>query len=259
MPNNSYSLNDGTLREAKEDLLFKMALAQYAKRESTEIAGEAEDCEGPKPGRDYEKFIVQQINKRNRKDASRKVAVFAGKVFTRVAIVVFCGLLAVSSAMVASAEVRKSVCQLIFTDMEKYMQVEIAQPGEDYIDPDVFTGDDAYAPTYLPEGFALNRETVVNDWSGIVAEYENGNQFLRFEQSPSSVYGEIHVDSEHADRTETVDLNGNDALLNVKSYPLGDVLVTVVWQQDGTVFLIESNIETEEVLSFARGIKQIGT
>lgn len=259
MSNDFYSLNDGALREAKENLLFKMALARYAECESAEIAAEAEDFEGLKPGRDYEKFIAQQINKRSRKDASRKAAVFAEKMFTKVAVVVFCGLLAVSGAMVASAEVRKSVYQLIFTDMEKYMQVEITHSGANLIDPDVFTGDNAYAPTYLPEGFALNRETVVNDWSGIIVQYENGDRFIRFDQSPSSVYGEIHVDSENADRTETIDLNGNEALLNVKSYPLGDILVTVIWQQDGTVFLIESNIETEEVLKFAGGIKQIKT
>ena len=104
-----------------------------------------------------------------------------------------------------------------------------------------------YAPTYIPDGFEMADEIVVEDIYGI-QNYEKGKHYITLEQD--IVNAGIAIDSEDMGR-EDVMIQGYQGQLNSKQ---GKIIL--IWATGEYVFTLSSDLDREEVLKIAESIRE---
>ena len=85
---------------------------------------------------------------------------------------------------------------------------------------------------------------------GLIVSYKKGGKYIDFTQTVTGTQCSIHVDSENAQITRTIQIGNSEGLFNLKN---GEV--EIVWQMGGCMLDIISNEEPEEVIKFAESIQ----
>ena len=107
-----------------------------------------------------------------------------------------------------------------------------------------------YWPSYIPEGFHLLPfgETRGNRSDHTTTAYMRGeDQYITLVEVPPG--GHTYLDSENADREETIWINGNEGLLIEKN---GLFLVT--WGAYERIFSLRTELSLEETMKVAESI-----
>lgn len=245
---NCYPLDHELLNEEYETVMLKMALSLYLQKEGDAIRAEMEEKAYPPEQPDIRKFINESFCKMERKDAQKKLCAAAGKAVTCVAVFFLIAALSFTTAFAVSPSVRQAVYRLLFTETERYTEIHLDPQNASFIDPEIYTWEDSYAMTYLPEGYELDyckRMVTLN-----VVMYKSGDKFIDFQQSSPDASVTVHVDTENATVTKNVTINGGDGIYNLK-----DGYVNIVWRQNGSLLTLLSNDESIDLMKVAEGIR----
>ena len=172
---NNKILSDESLIEDYEDLVFKKVFAircaeeskiifdEIRKRENTETAGK--------------KIVEKLFNKKEHKENFQTLGKIFKKGFVFAASLVFVVIVSVSSVVVASADIREVVTDiiyhLVFEENEKYTKISVAETT-DFINPELYDWEGAYAPTYMPKGFEFGEKTDT-EYKHTISYFESEN------------------------------------------------------------------------------------
>ena len=124
------------------------------------------------------------------------------------------------------------------------------EPAEEYefVDPEIYTWDNAYGMTYVPENFIFINSDDLG--SSQFLNYRNGEKVLSFIQSTDT---SSFVDSENADSIKNIIIGTSEALLITKSD-----WSCISWTLGNKLLQLSGNVSTEEIIKIAEGIKPLG-
>ena len=242
-----YSLSEKAISEKYEDLLFTKVMALYAAEESEKILSEIENEEPADP-----KNIEKIFSKTERRENLSVFWKVSKKLITVAAMVVFVAVVSLSSVVVASAEAREAVAEaiyhLVLRKTDRYTEVSIGN-STGFIDPEIYTWDNAYGMTYIPKGFVCTDKQIgtINK----MVTYSCDERFFIFSQSSDNTFARI--DTEDADTVEKFIINNSEAIIVEKNG-----FCVIAWRSGDTFLSLQGIIEAEELIKIAEGIKPIG-
>ena len=240
-----YNLSEKAIAEKYEDLLFTKVMALYAAEESEKILSEIENEEPADP-----KNIEKIYSKTERRENFSTLWKVSKKLITFAAMVVFVAVVSLSSVVVASAEAREAVAEaiyhLVLRKTDRYTEVSIGN-STGFIDPEIYTWDNAYGMTYVPEGFIL--ENAQNLIIQQLIRYSCDDKYINFTQAYDPV---AQVDTEGAN-VKKIYIGNSEGILICE-----DDITCIIWNIDEIVFQLEGGCETEEIIKVAEGIKPLG-
>ncbi|MBQ2899555.1 MAG: DUF4367 domain-containing protein [Oscillospiraceae bacterium] len=242
----AYNLSEKAIAEKYEDLLFTKVMALYAEEESEKILSElGEETADPKA-------IQKLFDKKERSENLRTLWKYSKKILQFAAMVVFVVVISVSSVVVASAEVRETVAEalyhLVLEEHEEYTRVSIGE-STNYVDPEIYDWEGAYAPTYMPNGFIFTDK--IDTGTGYYITYGNGNEYIMFYQDSNHVGA--NFDTENADIVDEIMIGSSKGL-----YIYKDGYTIVSWNIGNTFMFLEGTADTYEFIKIAEGIKPLG-
>ena len=241
----AYNLSEKAIGEKYEDLLFTKVMALYAAEESEKILSEIENEEPADP-----KNIEKIYSKTERRENFSTLWKVSKKLITFAAMVVFVAVVSLSSVVVASAEAREAVAEaiyhLVLRKTDRYTEVSIGN-STGFVDPEIYTWDDAYAPTYMPKEYILKEKSEMPNRKSVT--YISGEKYVAISQSVDGVF---QIDTEDADIYEKISINESDAV-----YVENKGFVFIVWSIGEKTFSVRGTINPEEALKIAESIKPI--
>ena len=236
-----------SIQEEYEDLVFRKVMAIYVQKEGkqilSEIKGESDSAVDPQK-------IEKLYNRQERKENWHTILKFAKKAMSIAAMIVFVTVVSLSSVVVASADVRKALADAIYhlayEDYDRYTEIKLGETTG-FVDGEQFDWEGAYAPTYVPEGFVLDKLSKYE--TRIVAEYLRDSEYIVFSQAYQSI---TQIDSENAEINEMIQIGDSDGLLVVKNG-----MTDILWSRGDTVFHLYGMGETNEMVKMAESIKLV--
>lgn len=243
-------LSKKEIQEEYEDLVFRKVMAIYVENESKQILTEIEEEKKNSSAPVDTKAIEKLYDKKERRENLSILWKYSKKVVSFAAMIVFVAIVSLSSAVIAFADVREAVTDiiyhLVFAENERYTRVEIGEPTG-FIDAEIYDWENAYGLTYVPDGFKLSG---VYKYTGqSIIDYGKENEYFSFLQAQEA---SADVDTENAQIVERIVINNSEGLLVVKNS-----LTTVVWSEGNIYMTIIGNASTEEIINIAENIKKI--
>lgn len=129
-------------------------------------------------------------------------------------------------------------------------KTETEEPAEEYefVDPENYNFEGAYAPTYIPEGYIFDEKQELT--TRAIITYSNGNSYFTITQSNKTA--SLHMDTEDADSISEVMINNSQGILVEK-----DGFSSLAWNVDENFFWVRGEIESAELTKVAEGIRPI--
>ena len=154
-----------------------------------------------------------------------------------------------ATTLMVSAEFRGAIYKLVFTYEKQYTLIELdSRTALAFVGSEVYTWNHAFAPTMMPKGYEVSDVVSLTDFS--LVTYINDGKYIDFYQSNSDSDTAIQVDTEDAQLARAVLINDSEGLLVSK-----DGTNTLVWRVGKTFLSLESDDDTETLISIAKGIK----
>lgn len=248
-----YPWSEKECRDAYSDVILKIAMSAYAQIDGEALLLENEKSQldpelqmPPEKLRELERLLARERRKAN--VASLRRSLYA--ITTRVAVVFFAVFIVLSSAVVASADLRKAIYSLLIETTERYTQITPSKDKSAFIDPDVYSWPGAFAPTYLPPGYVLDETFgVITGPISHTSIYRNGDLKILISQASAGDLLEVRIDTENADIVQTILINESFAQLVVKNGR-----TTIVWSVGDTVLEVSTTDTTEAAIEVASNI-----
>jgi hypothetical protein len=177
-------------------------------------------------------------------DSRREVFAIVYK-WGRVAVIAVCiSATLMLGALLTSAEMRKTIADVIVTWFGQFTNFHSAETSDEFIERD-------WSLSYLPEGFALHDTITAGEIENIIYENSN-NDMIVFSYSPS--HSSTSVDNEDMEYSIIIE---NDIVFHLfKPFPedeYGENII--VWDLSGYRFTLTSGYELDELLKIAFSIK----
>lgn len=241
-------LSKKDIQEEYEDLVFRKVMAIYVENESKQILAEIK-AEKESNNEPVDTKVVEKLyDKKERRENLSILWKYSKKVVSFAAMIVFAAIVSLSSAVVAFADVREAVVdviyQLLYEDNERYTSIEFGE-SLGFVNPEIFDWEGAYAPTYLPEGFVISNS--YKSVSQQVIDYAYNENFITFIQAQNT---KVQVDTENAESIKELIIGNSRGLIVVK-----DGITCVTWNIGETTMQLVSDAETSEIIRMAEGIK----
>ena len=261
MNNESLIWTKSQCMEAFDDLLIKIAMSSFAELEGGKLSKENEqlkrDPEFQLPP-DHEKIIRHALKKYDRKKNFVIIRKAASKIITRVAVVFLILTIGFSVPMTVSAEFRRVIYNLFMTTTERYTQIESNRDYTEFVDSDAYISDiykyGIFAPTVMPTGYHIESIDAFEDTYVVV--YTKSEKWIVFFQQRNFESSITRVDTENAQRVETVIIGESKALLVVKRSPNGTVASQIIWNiGDYSFHLASEQNNPDELIVIAKNIK----
>lgn len=238
-----------------EDELFNLALLGLLEIEGKKLITEYKQLEEMGESVSPPAAQVNRIEKMIRRSKRKKAVLFSiQKIFpiiSKIAVWFMVFILGTGTVVFASADIREALYQLIVEQHERYSQIELQQGEEN--NAEYISNAASYVPSYVPDQMELDQiEKLRYSVNASYIGKDNEELYLTFRQIDPTGSAEIRVDTENANRIESVAIGSSEGLLVEK-----DGSIQIVWNADGTVLTVISNLNEEEVLRFAHGIQSL--
>ena len=246
MNNNCFNLSDKSIQEDYEDIVFRKIMSIHLEEESKQILEEMKNNKSDeKP--DTNK-IRKLIKKNERREQRNILAKYFKKAFLLVASFCLVAIISLSSVVVAFADVREAVTDiiyhLVFEENEKYTVISVGETTG-FVDPEIYDWEGAYAPTYMPDGFEYMLRDDSKDYHFV--GYTNKNKYIYISQFNNGI---AKVDTEDSTNKEQIIVNGSNAIIYEK-----DGLVSISWRSGETLFWVEGNVNRDEIIKISENMK----
>lgn len=221
------------------DALLKIAVEEALEQEMEEMPSCEELNKQYKPSPSLNKKIRKKISQHRFKEKASSWKKAAVKIAACSAIV-----MVFSSVVLLSVEAsRNYIFNAVIKWQEDYFSIQHIENNISDIK--------IFEPTYLPKGFIEVSSNIMGDIIKITYENENGIK-ITFKQSPSQ---STHILADHENKKYAViKINGKEAYLF--SATEDDKNNAVLWESDGIIFIIISEIESAELILIAESVKK---
>lgn len=243
-------LSKKEIQEEYEDLVFRKVMAIYVQKEGKQILSEIEEEKKNDDTVVDSKTIVKLYDKKERKENLNILWKYSKKLVQFAAMVVFVAIISLSSVVVAFADVREAVVDiiyhLVYEENERYTQVGIGE-STGFIDPEIYDWEGAYAPTYMPEEYILKEKNKMPNRKTVTYTY--GEKYVAISQSIDGVF---QIDTEGATVNKKILINDSEAFYVEKNN-----FVFLVWNMGDTFFFLRGTIDPIDAIKIAESIKLI--
>ncbi len=125
------------------------------------------------------------------------------------------------------------------------------EPAEEYefVDPEHYNYENAYAPTYMTEEFVQTDCSIGTDIKIHIYTFED--KYIYIEQN--GITAGSHIDTENAQVVKEIVINGSQAL-----YVEKDGFAYISWSFPDALLFVCGNIDGKEIIKVAEGIKPLG-
>lgn len=230
-----------------EDALFRIIMSEVAKREGRLIYEEYLKNEGQKnliPKNNLDTFtslldLKLKTAKRNSRNSPKLLCKTAVAV---IVVIIMCSVLTFSVEAF-----RLKFLNLLISIEPRYTSIQIS-------DSDGSNGGlivdwkNAYVPTYVPEGFKVERVSSSSTVKLLYFIKEDDKSTITYTEC-GSTYG-IAIDTEGASLIEEIEINAHKGTLSVKGST-----ATVAWILDDRLFSIQGQADTDEIIKMAESVK----
>lgn len=230
--------------EIFEDSLFKMAVYMLAEKEGRAAEEKLKEYSAPSELKvaGFKKLLTRLQRKARLKSVGRYSAKFGARACAVLMAVISIGFIAIMSV----EALRVNFTKFLLTFTPTYTEL-ILQPDGTNTDDSELLLSGLYEPKYVPDGFEVKSLAFNSVQSDIFYE-NNKEQYMHF--FVYTVYSKTHIDTENADKIETIKINGGDGLLVVE----GET-VTLTWQGKNCYFLLITNISESETVKIAESVR----
>lgn len=243
------------LQDAYEDALFALLMEDMIEEEGKRLLEENErlkrDPSAAVPDELRErcmKTIHRAYGQRRRREAGKRAGRVAYRAFSRVAVVMVICMVLFTAAFAASPDLRVKTLNLLIeiSDVKIILSTNDGNgslPGYDTSAAAQAVYDQfGYRIPVMPEGFELTEKLIVNTTANLIYQGSNGAS-IRFSLAQSTG-GKYTVDTENAQRVESITINGFNALLIAK-----DSWIRIVWNDlDQDIFLSITGTALDEAV-----------
>lgn len=246
--NENSNLNE-QLRAEYEHALFKLVMHDAAGKEGARLLAQDEDAASavkyqPSPAA-LQRF-EQQLDLKLQPAAKKRPQ---WKKANRIAVAVLIVVTLFFTAITTVQAFRLRVMSL-WTEIKPQEAIFSLRENDSTTNSDnlVINWTKAYAPTFIPAGY----ETHNIEISKLLKEitYRQGDMQIKYMEILDS--RNLTVNTENASRIETVDINGINGMLVAS-----EGLVTIVWNIEERMFLIQTQTDIDTALQIAQGVKYI--
>ena len=253
MNNASFIWNRQQCIEAYDELMIKIAMSSYAEIDGQEALQENERLKKSPQFKSVSK-AEKNIRRIVQREMLQNTVYHFGKsvysVANKVALLFLAITIIFSTAMFVSASFRNAIYKLVFTYEKQYTLIELdSRTALKFVDSEIYTWEHAFAPTMMPQGYAVSDVASMTGFHLVLYTNDKG-EYIEFFQSNSGSNGAIQIDTENAQLVQNVFINDSEGILTSKNG-----VNTLIWRI-GNVFLrLESNADTETLISIAKSIK----
>ncbi len=244
--------NTESIMEDLDDLKIKLALLNYMDLEGKSLLEENKVLQKDdffSLRKDTKQRFQKSINRHYYKKHAEAFLRIGRRIISKAAVVLFFIFVSLSIPVFSVEAIRTRVLNLILDVNDKYTSVKLNQEDDNLESTDLnIPWTEAYAPTRIPEGYEVSS---MSDKSVKSIQFNNAEgSMILFQQW---VYGStINIDTENADNTSKVTIQGNEGMLAEK----GEV-VTITWSNDAYIFVItiyRGGFSQEEMLDIAESV-----
>ena len=180
-----YPLDNNVLQEEYEALLIKLALKEYAAEQSEKLMRESNEQLSTQP-KQKDHVIAAAFRQATWEDMRSRITHGIGKAVSRVAVVFLAAALSFTTAFAVSPEVRETIYRLIMNTTDRYTEVSLASdPSNQFIDPELYTFEHCYAPTWLPDGYKISATESSKQYISVI--YQSDSYRLSVDQYPHTL------------------------------------------------------------------------
>ncbi|MCR6545521.1 DUF4367 domain-containing protein [Dehalobacterium formicoaceticum] len=225
------------------DAMLKIAVEKAFEQEMDELPSCEEMNAQYKPSPNLDKRIRKLISRHrfNKKVSSWKKT--AMRVAASAAIVIV-----VSGTILLSAEATRNY---IFNAAIRWQEDHFSIQHGDNDNNNGVIDEKIYRPAYLPAGFMETSFNAIGDIIKITYENDSGMTII-LKQSPAQ---SSHILVDHEDKKYSViKINGKEAYLFETTKD--DKNNLILWESQGIIFMISSEIESAELISMAESIQK---
>lgn len=234
-----------------ENALFKAAIFELAIDESTEILDFIHFNDN-NLSELLDKRIEKLIYDKLHRNETKKLRKHLIKIIARVTII-FMVIITVSFISIISVEaLRSNFINFLMTFAPQYTEIQLQ---EEELVGNIITGgqsikfNNQFIPTYIPSSFVI-KSISVNDVETEILYVGSNDRYINF--MVFSKDNITKVDTENADKIETINIGINNGILIEK-----DGLLKVSWADGGYYFILLGNIDKDEAIKIAQSVKLI--
>ena len=252
MRNNSSDQTREKLYEEYEESFFKLIVYDAAGKEGKLLLEENEKLKedpefspSPEATQKFKKQLSFHLKECKTHEKKRHVTV----VLKRTAMAMSAVVVLFTTMMFSVEAFRVKVLNLWLDIQPEYTSFQLKDNnGDSDTDRSAVNWTDAFVPTYVPEGYTATDISSNELSKRILFENEKKNLTIIYMELGSS--SNLAVDTENASVMKTVKINGHDGTLIVK-----EPMVSVVWDMNNAMFLIQGQESVDETLKMAEGVK----
>lgn len=186
---------------------------------------------------EFERRIVKIFRKDRLKRSCRSAAVYGRKIAVCFAVIVTLALVACA----AIEPLRERVADAFVTWYEKWNGI-VYETSE--------TTGEPLLPTYVPDGYEITYYDVTDELA--VIEYVNNKNSFAFMRTKNYHDKESFVDNEKC-VMEEIEWRDGKAIYFKPIYE--GVQHSMMWEEGGYVYIIDSSVSKEELIKFAESVK----
>ncbi|MEL1134139.1 DUF4367 domain-containing protein [Desulfitobacterium sp. THU1] len=251
MADNRPEQNRKKLYEDYEDSLFRLILDEAADKEGKGYLEEMERLKNDPeylPSREaFGKFTLELDNyykKANTPLRKRRVS----RVLNRVAIAMLIVIALLFSTVASVQALRARVLNFFINIQQDHTSFQIKESNNSASEgAPVVDWTKAYVPTYIPEGYEVKNISSSSLVKTITFTNQQNSIISYTELSEDSAPA---LDTENVDNFESIDINGHQGNIIVKNS-----LVTLIWEMDGRMFLIQSQTSEDITIKIAQNVR----
>lgn len=222
------------------DSILKIAAEEALEQEMDEMVSCEELNKEYKPSFKLDKKIKRIICRHRIKE---KLFVW-GKYSSKITVALIIIIVISCTALLSVKATRNYILNAVIRWQEDHFSIQYDSNDDNNYNLIIFR------PTYVPAGFNEVSVNVIGDIIRITYENEN-EQVITLKQSPSEA-SHILADDEDKSFIET-EINGNKAYV---FSAIGEDNNNVIWEYDGILFNITSELESDEIIMMGESIIQ---
>ena len=236
------------LNQEYEERLFRLLMNDLAEKEGN-VFNEENNISNDPPSAETLKRFTKLLNYQLKKGKRLQRVHHPYKIFCRISAALLIITVIFSTMMVTVQAFRIEVLDFLISIEPQYTSYQLNDSQENQSSSKlILTWSDTYLPTYIPEGFVANNisysdsvrkiifTNTADDSSIIYTEYESINS--------------VALDTEDASIVKSIKINDHDGTLTEK-----DSTITLVWQMDNHLFVIQGNLNKNVLSKMAENVK----
>ncbi len=232
-----------TLFDEYEESLFRLAVFDASDTEGA-LSGTVDEKSGTVYEQPSELQLAQFLKtvERYEKKKSRQEPKTKKRVFPKIAASAAAVLLVFVISMVTVEAFRLEVLNFLIRTEPEYTSLSLM--------PEDSAGEqESVMPNYVPAGYELS-SMEINDLDKTIFYTVQGDDDKIIIFSEYSKWDTVNVDTENADYTNTLTINGVDATVIVK-----DDITRIYWATNDHIYDIFGTIDTEEIIQMAKSVE----